>query len=350
LIFLLYVICIISAFNLKKQLHQINSLAATMQNLTSYQHTRKFFVLLNWSALILSLLIVFLSTHIRLGEAGLGCTPWPECYAQLSFADGIKGLEIPDTEFRTFRAMHRYVASLLGINILIIMLMAVWNRKSISPGLPVLMFLVVLFLSVLGVSTPTRSLPIVTLGNILGGIVLSGLVWRQILRNRSRPVIQGPVVLFLVSVILTLQLVSGAWASANYTGSACPDLITCTYTENISGKLIESFNIFRRLKLDGNYHLILDETSSIIQFSHRLLAVLLLILVLTALWTIKHNHPGLLKPMLILAFIFLAEFILGVINVLSQMPLWTNTLHNLLAVALLFATINLTMLIQLKRT
>lgn len=297
----------------------------------------------------MSLLVVFLSTHIRLGEAGLGCDPWPACYAQLSLADGVKGLEIPDSEFKTFRAMHRSVASILGINILIIMLMSVWYRKSIPPLLPVMMFLVVLFLSILGITTPTRSFPAVTLGNILGGIVLSGLVWRQILRIRTRTVTSGPLILFLISATLTVQLISGAWASANYTGSACPKLMSCTYTENLSGKLIESFNVFRKLELDNNNRLILDETSSIIQFSHRFIAVILFILIISALYIVKRSHPELFNPVLIVSCFFFAEFILGVFNVLADMPLWTNTLHNLLAVGLLFATINLTMLIHFKR-
>lgn len=320
-----------------------------MQTIKTSQYPNNSFLLLNCIALILSLLIVFLSTHIRLGEAGLGCDPWPECYASLSLADGIKGLEIPDTEFRTLRTMHRYIASVLGINILIILIMALWNRKKMSPLLPVLMLLVVLFLSILGVATPTRSLPLVTLGNILGGIVLSGLVWRQILQTRTRHVVSGPLVIFLVSATLTIQLVSGAWASANYTGSACPKLVTCSHTENLAGNLLESFNIFRKLNLNSDDRLVLDETSSIIQFSHRIIAVLLLILVITALWKIKRNHPVLFKPMLIVACFFFAEFILGIFNVLADMPLWTNTLHNLLAVGLLFSTINLTMLSQFKR-
>lgn len=319
-----------------------------MQTKKNNQYPSTIFILLNCAALVLSLLIVFLSTHIRLGEAGLGCNPWPECYAPLSFADGVKGLEIPDTEFRTFRTMHRYVASILGINILIIMLMAICYRKEVSPLLPVLMFLVVLFLSILGVATPTRSLPLVTLGNILGGIVLAGLVWRQILQYWTRTVISGPLVLLLVSVTLTIQLISGAWASANYTGSACPKLVTCTYTNNISGNLFESFNVFRKLNLDTNDYLLLDETSSIIQFSHRLIAVFLLFLIIAALWVVKRKHPALFKPILIVSYLFFAEFILGVVNVLTDMPLWTNTLHILLAVGLLFATINLTMLIQFK--
>ena len=320
-----------------------------MQTIKNGQFPKTIFILLGYTALILSLLIVFLSTHIRLGEAGLGCNPWPECYASLSLADDIKGLEIPDSEFRTFRTMHRYVASILGINILIIMLIAIYYRKEVSPLLPVLMFLVVLFLSILGVATPTRSLPLVTLGNILGGIVLAGLVWRQILQCRIRTVTSAPLVLLLVSVTLTVQLISGAWASANYTGSACPKLVTCTYTNNLSGNLFESFNVFRKLKLDVNNHLLLDETSSIIQFSHRLMAVILLFLIIIALWTVKRNYPVLFKPILTVSYFFFAEFILGVVNVLTDMPLWTNTLHNLLALGLLLATINLTMLINFRR-
>lgn len=319
-----------------------------MQTEKNSQYPSTIFILLNCAALVLSLLIVFLSTHIRLGEAGLGCDPWPECYAQLSLADGVKGLEIPETEFKTFRAMHRFIASILGLNILSIMLMAVYYRKEVSPLLPVLMFLVVLFLSILGVATPTRSLPLVTLGNILGGIVLAGLVWRQILQCRIRTVLSGPFVLLLVSVTLTIQLISGAWASANYTGSACPELVICTHTNNLSGNLFESFNVFRKLNLDTNYRLLVDETSSIIQFSHRLIAVILLFLIITALWVVKRNYPALLKPTLIVSYLFFAEFTLGFVNVLTGMPLWTNTLHNLLAVGLLFATINLMMLVQFR--
>lgn len=321
-----------------------------MQNIGNSRMPIKPFFLLNCSALIMSLLIIFLSTHIRLGEAGLGCSPWPDCYAQLSFADGPKGLQIPDSEFKIFRSMHRSIASILGLNILVIMLIALWFRKTTSPLLPVLMFLVVLFLSILGIATPTRSLPLVTLGNILGGIVLSGLVWRQILAIKDRPKKPAPFILFLVSITLTAQLISGAWASANYTGSACPKLLSCTYTSDLTTNLVDSINVFRKLKLDSDYHLVLNETSSIIQFSHRLIAVLLLIIIVVALWKVKRKYPTLLKPLMIVSVAFFAEFALGVVNVLTEMPLWTNTLHNLLAVVVLFATINLTMVIHLNHS
>jgi len=310
----------------------------------------KYFKLLNWSALVLALLIVFLSTHIRLGEAGLGCEPWPGCYAQLPLASDVKGLQVPDTEFKLYRNLHRYGASALGIVVLAIMLIALLNRRTVPPGLPLLMFGVVVFLSVIGVSTPTRSLPAVTFSNILGGIVLAGLVWRQILRNQQhRAPAKGHFVLLVLSLTVTLQLISGAWASANYTGSACPGLLACTHTENIGANLAGSFNLLRSLPLDPNDRLVLDTTSTIIQFTHRLLAVVLVMVALAAYWRIKQRYPTLHRPMAIVLAILLAEFALGVVNVIMDMPLWTNTLHNLLAVALLFAVIHLTMLAQTGR-
>lgn len=308
----------------------------------------KYFNLLNWSALVLALLIVFLSTHIRLGEAGLGCEPWPGCYAQLPLVTDVKGLQVPDTDFKVYRSLHRYVATVLGIMVLAIVLVALFNRRTISPGLSSLMLAVVIFLSVIGVMTPSRSLPIVTFSNILGGIVLAGLVWRQILRGQPRKPVKGHFVILLLSLTVTLQLISGAWASANYTGSACPGLLTCTHTEDVSAHLASSFNPLRSLSLDQNYRLVLDTTATIIQFTHRLLAVVLLIVALVAYWLIKRRYPELHRPMAVVLGILLAEVVLGVINVSMDMPLWTNTLHNLLAVVLLFAVINLTMLT--KRT
>ncbi len=321
----------------------------SMQNLKGDQYPKKGFFLLNGSALIMSLLIVVLSTHIRLGEAGLGCDPWPECYAQLPLSDGIRGLAIPDSDYRIFRSMHRFIASALGLNVLLILLTALRYRKTISPLLPVFMFLVVLFLSLLGIATPARNLPLVTMGNILGGIILSGLVWRQLLQYRDRGTTRAPFILVLFPATLTVLLISGAWASANYTGSACPKLLKCSYTDDIPANLASSFNVFRTLRLDRDHRLVLDETASIIQFSHRLIALVLLILCILAGWIVKNRQSLLLKPMLIVGLLFMAEFILGVINVLADMPLWSNTLHNLLAVLLLLAMINLTTLIQPRR-
>ncbi|MCG8378970.1 MAG: COX15/CtaA family protein [Proteobacteria bacterium] len=303
------------------------------------QRINRIYFALNVLALLLSLLIVFFSTHIRLGEAGLGCAPWPECYAQLSFADGVKGLAIPDTEFKLFRSFHRGIASLLGLNILIIVGICLWKRREISPALPLWMLAVVVFLSVLGVATPTRALPIVTMGNILGGIALSGFIWAHLLQVREHDRNSGPgLKLLLIAVII--QIAGGAWASANYTGAACPGIFTCTHTDNLVRGLPGSFNPARKLALDDHDLLVLDTNSSIIQYTHRILAVAWLALVIYLFRTTRKQYPHLEKPFLIVVIISLVEFALGIANVVLDMPLWPNTLHNLLAVALLCAVLN----------
>jgi cytochrome c oxidase assembly protein subunit 15 len=310
----------------------------------SNHYPKQFFLLLNYCALLFTLIIVLLSAHIRLGESGLGCEPWPSCYTQSTFQDTTQGLAIPAGEYLELRALHRLFASLLGICVMIIMLIAVWYRRAISPVLPIIMFLVVLFLSILGVTTPTRTSPAVTMGNVLGGIALIALIWRQLLALKLTNKAPGPHrLVLLLSAILGLQILTGVWASANYTAAACPNLLTCDFVANAPANLWNSFDISRELKLDLRGELIFSGHMKTIQFSHRLVSVALLLAVAATFYIIRRDFPDLMKPVKIVVTVCLAEFLLGIFNIVTEMPLWTNTLHNLLAVALLLSTIYLAM-------
>ncbi len=288
----------------------------------------------------MAVLIIFLSTHIRLGEAGLGCNPWPDCYAQFPFIDNVKGLAIPENKFGLFRSFHRSIASLLGLNVLAVFVMALWRRKQVSLFLPLLMLTIVIFLSALGIATPTRSFPIVTMGNILGGIALAGIGWAHFLQTKRKHAGLTLKLRFLL-LALIIQIASGAWASANYTGAACSGLFNCSETTDVYGKMIHSFNPLRQLSLNTTYQPVPDTSSSIIQMTHRLLAVIWLVLVIYYYKKIRHRQKTLEKPARVIVVLTLAEFALGLGNVLFAMPLWPNTMHNLLALGLLFAVINL---------
>lgn len=313
-----------------------------MTSKATNHYPRQFFFLLNCIALLFTLVIILLSAHIRLGESGLGCDPWPSCYAQSTFQDTTQGLEIPSGDYRELRALHRLFASLLGICVGIIMLIAVRYRRAISPLLPVLMFLVVLFLSALGVTTPTRTYPVVTLGNVLGGIVLIALIWRQLLALRPKHKTPGPQRLIrLLAATLAIQILTGIWASANYTASACPNLLTCDFIANAAENLTASFDLSRQLELDVTGELVFSGHMNTIAFMHRLVSVALLLVVTVTFHVIRRNYPALMKPMLIVVTLFAAELLLGVVNIMTEMPLWTNTLHNLLAVVLMLSTIYL---------
>jgi cytochrome c oxidase assembly protein subunit 15 len=314
----------------------------TLSPRESGNYPHRFYILLNCIALICTLIIILLSAHIRMGESGLGCQPWPACYTQSVFLDTTQGLEIPEGEFQSFRALHRVFASVLGIIVLIVAIMAVWYRRQISPILPVLMLSVVLFLSVLGVSTPTRTFPAVTLGNVLGGILLSALIWRHLLSLLKKPVSLVPgLSLKVLSALIMLQLVTGAWASANFTASACPALLQCDFIANLPAHFNDSFKLMRQLTLSQNQELVFTPSMEVIQFVHRLVAIALLAAITVAFVQIRNNHRPLVGSIAWVAGLFAMEAALGVFNVLWEMPLLTNTLHNLLAVLLLLATISL---------
>jgi cytochrome c oxidase assembly protein subunit 15 len=315
----------------------------------SSNYPRDVFYLINCFALVCTLTIILLSAHIRLGESGLGCDPWPACYTQTAFLDTTQGLDIPQGEYQNLRAAHRLFASLLGIAVICILCISLWYRRTVSPTLPILMFIVVVFLSLLGISTPTRTTPAVTLGNVLGGIVLIALIWRQLLAIKVTSKHSGPHrLIHLLSMALTIQILTGIWASANYTASACPELLSCDFISTAPDNLISSFDPTRTLHLDTNLKLEITQHMDTIQFVHRLVSVMLAVIVLIAFIRVKRDYENLLKPMIVVASVFLAEFLLGVFNVLADMPLWSNTLHNCLAVVLLLSTIYLGS--QVKRT
>ena len=67
-------------------------------------------------SVLLTLFTVIVSAYIRLSESGVGCTPWPDCYARLNFEAEHRGIAVltPEGEHAPLRALrlaHRYVAS-----------------------------------------------------------------------------------------------------------------------------------------------------------------------------------------------------------------------------------------------
>src|SRR4051812_5617358 len=87
---------------------------------------------------MLALCVVVLGAWVRLNAAGLGCPDWPGCYGHISAASAEHHLEAaqtlyPDRKFEYAKAvkemLHRYVASTLGLLIVAIAAIAIWNRR-----------------------------------------------------------------------------------------------------------------------------------------------------------------------------------------------------------------------------
>lgn len=132
-------------------------------------------------ACIFTLCITAASSFIRNTQAGLGCSPWPQCLERqgearagggvlrMAPAAGASG-EV-DAVF-VARALHRISAVLVGLLALGIALFG-WSRFGASDRAAAALALVVtVFLSWLGRYTP-HDLPLVTIGNVLGGFALA---------------------------------------------------------------------------------------------------------------------------------------------------------------------------------
>lgn len=294
---------------------------------------------------------VVLSAYIRLADVGIGCEPWPQCYARLNPEVEQKGIAVLTAQGRDMahygaRVAHRYIASILGLFILAIFIAALrqGSERTTTVLVPAAIFAITVFLSLLGYYTPTRSNPLITMGNLLGGMALLGLLWWLLQRETEARAVPGPApglrpLAWIALALVLLQIALGGWSSANYASASCPGLISCEGDILSSATVADAFDPARSIALDEEGQVIRDESLGLLSMTHRLFALL------TAgylAWLVRRLRP---QPLLAgsavaLALFSIAQLIVGVSTVWLGMPLLLLTLHNGLAAGLLLASIN----------
>ena len=163
-------------------------------------------------SLLMTLLTVVLSAYIRLAEVGIACEGWPTCYAQLDSEAEKKGVTVLTEQGRDMahygaRVAHRYIASILGLFIVAIFIVALRRgaARRTSLAVPAIILGVTVFLSLLGYYTPTRSNPLITMGNLLGGMLLLGILMANILLlSMNREAFLSPPLVLVLSISLLL--------------------------------------------------------------------------------------------------------------------------------------------------
>lgn len=303
-------------------------------------------------ALLLTLLTVVLSAYIRLAEVGIGCEGWPHCYAQLDPGAEKKGITVltesgQDMAYYRARVAHRYIASTLGVFILIIFIVAVrkGGKRSTSVLIPAVIFAITVFLSLLGYYTPTRSNPLITMGNLLGGMALLGLLWWLLQREKqSAEVLPGSANLrplaALALGLVVLQILLGGWSSANYASASCPGLVHCEGGALRAEYVADAFNPLRSIALDERGQVVRPDSLAVLSMAHRLFALL------TAgylAWLVRRlkSVPSLAGTVIVLSLFSIGQVAVGISTVWFHMPLALLTLHNCLAAGLLLGSISL---------
>ena len=305
-----------------------------------------FYKKLTLYALLLALIVVSFGAYVRLTDAGLGCPDWPGCYGTLSVPQSIEAIEqaqsfYPDSLIETDKAwiemIHRYIAGILGVMILLITILSYKFKNQINYSIkwPVFLLLLVIFQAALGMWTVTMLLkPAIVSTHLIGGMsvlaILTYLMHRNYGTHRESFVkhkSERRVIRFSL-VLLFIQIALGGWTSTNYAALACTDYPTCHGELIPDMDFVNAFTIFRELGVTSLGEPLSLQALHAIQWVHRVGAIVILIYFLFVAYLLKINEGfNFWRNILILAVVL--QFIIGIANLILHLPIVLATLHNL---------------------
>jgi heme a synthase len=324
------------------------------------------------AGVLLAFCVVVLGAYVRLSAAGLGCPDWPGCYGHLSVDDAARNAAaineaFPHRPFEYYKALkemvHRRFATGLGLLIVVLAGLAIWNRRDPRQpvALPVALVGLVIMQGLLGMWTVTLLLkPLIVVLHLLGGLTtLSLLAWlatSPALKADSAPAAApqagaaGGLRTFATIglVVLAVQIALGGWTSSNYAALACPDFPTCQNSAWPAMDMKDAFVLWRGLGIDYEGGVLDHPARVAIHFVHRLGAMttaLVLGWLGIAAWR-RGASPAIRTAGAILLGVLVAQLILGPLMVVRAVPLSLATAHNAVAALLLLGTVRLKRLLR----
>jgi heme a synthase len=299
--------------------------------------------------LFLTFDLVLFGAFTRLTDSGLGCPDWPGCYGSVSPVGAHEFIATAQSAMPTgpvthgkawVEMVHRYLATGVGGLILLLAVNAWWRRwrvgarSTISPWLSTLTLVWVCVQGAFGALTVTMKLfPAIVSLHLLGAYVLLALLTVQVVRgapNRhgALPAIPQWVAPWTLAAValLALQAASGAWVSTNYAVLACTEFPACQGSWWPDMDFAGALELWRPLGMAQDGQHITFQVLTAIHVTHRLLAMVTLILLAVLAWQL-HRVAALRKPARWLLGLLLLQLATGLANVVLGWPLLGAVLH-----------------------
>jgi cytochrome c oxidase assembly protein subunit 15 len=290
--------------------------------------------------------VVVFGAYVRLTDAGLGCPDWPGCFGTLTVpesevaimeAQGLYPGSIVEIGKAWREMIHRYLAGILGLLILLISFISykIRHELKVKITLPFAILALVIFQATLGMWTVTQLLkPAIVTAHLIGGMTILGLLTYLTHRHLgavSNTIVIEPGIKFYIRfgfVLLFIQILLGGWTSTNYAALACTDFPTCHGSLMPDMDFKNGFNPFRELGMTASGEGLSIEALQAIQWVHRLGAVVLTAYLIFMAYLLR-NYPSTRFYRNLLLLVLLLQVIIGIANLVMYLPLLLATLHNL---------------------
>jgi cytochrome c oxidase assembly protein subunit 15 len=283
-------------------------------------------------SIVITWVLISFGAAVRLYGAGLACPDWPLCYGTLT----------PPATFQILLEVgHRYLASFLGLLIMIAYFLCFHSELKNHRKLAGWLFFLVVFQGVIGGLTVLLKLNFstVVLHLLLGNLLFFGLIYffcelYYFSKVNIKVLLQTPPKIYYQTKWLVwlyfFMLLSGGLNSSTYAGYICNAFPLCNSESSFSFFWDSSnnsllWNFWRGWNFSFRF-------LEIIHLGHRITVVLGSIVLVY--FAIKHFIPS-RKTWALCGYLLIAliscELILGVMNALLSVPVFVSIFHTTLA-------------------
>ena len=297
----------------------------------------------------LTLLTVFLTFDLtlfgaftRLTDSGLGCPDWPGCYgmaspigakAQISAEQAVMPTGPVTHQKAWIEMIHRYLASGVGVLILVLAISSWLERKRIAvhPGWPAATLIWVCIQGAFGALTVTMKLfPAIVTMHLMGAMILLAMLQAQAVQYEQgaktfSASAQTRLVLAAGFALLALQIALGGWVSTNYAVLACTEFPMCQGAWIPPMDMKQGFEIWRELGQTGQGSTIALPALTAIHIVHRMFAFVVFGVLGYAAWLLRKQGQS--QAAAWIAGLLLWQLITGLSNVVLGWPLLAAVSH-----------------------